>query len=548
MKNTLLIAFVLITCQASSQDPSFTALGTNFADEAYAIKATSTGDYLIAGGYERDGFDTAEVLLLKINAEGDTIWAKTYGSDIDTTHFVPSPNSRHLSGGNIGYDIHEREDGSFVIAGVAHFFGEGMGDGYLLNIGADGDLIWSKSYGGSQADILFSMLPQDDGGYILGGLTESFGIEARGGFCLRVDQFGDTLWTQVVSNGFIDEYHSLAATSGTDFIAAGTTFAGIDDSSDIRVSRFTQDGEHVWEKTYGGSLNEFCTKIINDPLGGFLIVGSTASFGSGDRDAFCMKIDDDGEIVWSMAYGGPQIDDANHIELLEDGNFLITGNTASYGAGNDDLMLLKIDPNGQVIWTSTYGGEFYDYGRCVVEEPDGDLILVGYGTSFDQFTNDFFVDNDIFLIKTDSGGNTACNSASIDILAVEAATEQNTYEPAFVSGTEVHDPPTIVGYTFSGLWNACEPPVMSVENLDTQAEMKLFPNPCIEVFQIEIEGAQCGETQFSLVNLQGANVPLRVRCTGKQKFEADVSKLAAGMYLLRAKWESGLVSAPVVVE
>lgn len=524
----------------------FVALGSNYADETYVIKQTSTGHLIAAGGYERDGFDTAEVLVVKMTMEGDTLWTRTYGSEIDTSHVSPG-QFRHLSGGNIGYDIHEREDGSFLIAGVAHFFGEGMGDSYVLNIDPDGNLLWSSSYGGSEADIFFSLLPMPNGGYILGGLSESFGVTTRGGFCVRINSVGDTLWTKVVSDEFISEYRSLAFASDEGFLAGGTTFNGIDESADIRVTKFSMDGELIWEKTIGGSLNEFCSKIIPTADDGYLVLGTTESFGSGGRDAYCVKLDIDGEVEWSKSYGGSNFDEFTDGIIAEDGNYILIGYTSSFGAGNDDVLLVKTNEVGEVIWAQTYGGDLYDYGQSVLEEEGGSLLLTGYGSSFDQAVDDWFVDNDVYMIRTSSDGSTICHNEMITLSAADCATVQNVSVPVFASGALVHDPPTLTGSTFSELWDAC---LVSnqIDDKNSIQELLIYPQPCSSQVTVAWSEAYRDARLIRITDMRGRVVLERNFPSGVSTDILEVGGFVSGMYMINVLGQDYSLQSKMLVE
>jgi hypothetical protein len=440
------------------------------------------------------------------------------------SHTRPSDFHRHLSGGNLGFDIHEDGDGNFLMVGVAHLFGQGNGDAYLVKFDGDGEHIWSKTYGGIGTDMTYSILDLEDGSYAMAGLTESFGISARGGYCLRINEVGDTMWSRTMSNSFIGEYISLARADNDDIFAAGSTFNGVDGSSDFRLTRLTVDGDFVWERTFGGAQNEFCAEMIETDDGGLMLVGTTESFGLGGRDAFCVKLDGEGNLQWSKAYGGNEFDGASHIAKADNGSMVLTGFTSSGGNGQDDVLVMKIDSVGELLWSKAFGGSQFDYGRQILVDSLGGIKVAAFGNSFDVEVDDWFVDNDIWLLGLDEEGNGACTQVDLTLVDTDCNTIEGSYDASFVSGSGTHTPPTLVGATYLIELDACAP-----IGIDDESEpiFKLYPNPASSWLTIESGGTSFAYEVYNSVG------KLVARGFGGPAHQIDVSDYPTGIYVIK---------------
>ncbi|MCW4053150.1 MAG: hypothetical protein NWE78_08090, partial [Candidatus Bathyarchaeota archaeon] len=158
-------------------------------------------------------------------------------------------------------------------------------------------------------------------------------------------------------------------------------------------------GSHMWNQTYGGPSNDRAHSVIQTVDGGYALAGFTNSFGAGDFDFWLVKTDASGNYEWSQTYGKPSIDRAHSVIQTVDGGYAIVGYTWSFGAGNYDFWLVKMDSAGTHQWNQTYGGEGDDVGYSLVQTDDGGYTLTGYTSSLGAGGNDFW------LVKTDASGS-----------------------------------------------------------------------------------------------------------------------------------------------
>jgi len=166
------------------------------------------------------------------------------------------------------------------------------------------------------------------------------------------------------------------------------------------VTALTGECQSIFQKTYGGGLNDLGWAVEQTNDGGYIVAGSAESFGAGAADFYLIKTDANGDTLWTRTYGGGGDDFGRAVEQTTDGGYIVAGYTTSFGAGVEDVYLIKTDTNGDTLWTKTYGGAGDDRGWAVEQTTDGGYIVAGGTLSFGAGGND------VYLIKTDANGDT----------------------------------------------------------------------------------------------------------------------------------------------
>jgi len=350
------IVFLSLLSLAYSQDTIWTRIyGGEDDDEGNAVIEVSTGGYLIAGVTESYGAGDYDVYLVRTDEDGETLWTRTYGgADYDW-----------------GSSVIEVSAGGFLIAGGTCSFGTGNPLIYLVRTDENGDTLWTRTYEGACGDGRYSVIEVSTGGFLLagGGCLDSYKA-----YMIRLDENGDTLWTRAYSGVYFASANSAVEVSSGGFLVVGST--GFYDS-DVYLIRTDENGDTLWTRTYGGSDSEEGYSVIEVSTGGFLVAGYTRSFGAGSYDFYLLRIDENGDTLWTRTYGGSDLDICNSLVEVSLRGFLLAGRTESYGAGWADVYLVRINENGDTLWTRTYGDNGFDEGRSVIEVSSWGYLVAG---------------------------------------------------------------------------------------------------------------------------------------------------------------------------
>ncbi len=270
----------------------------------------------------------------------------------------------------------------------------------------DTDIHWSKSYGGNLSDRGEAVQLTSDDGYIISGGTQTLNPEnplspKESIYILKTDVDGDTLWTKIFKGSGNSYAYSVRQTPDGGYILVGSTNSFSSGDYDVYLIKTDADGNELWYQTYGGDNNENGYSVQLTIDGGFVIVGETYSFGAGSYDVYLIKTDAKGDTLWTKTYGGEKSDRGNSVQQTADGGYAITGYySKGFGSGGDDVYLIKTDANGKELWSKTYGGDDSDYGYAVEQTADGGYIIAGETYSFGAGWSD------VYLIKTNAEGDT----------------------------------------------------------------------------------------------------------------------------------------------
>jgi len=297
------------------------------------------------------------------------------------------------------WSVQQTSDGGYIVAGETYSFGAGSWDVFLLKTDASGNLQWAKTFGGSDYDYAYSVQQTSDGGYIVAGFTESFGAGYDDVFLLKTDASGNLHWAKTFGGSSDDGAYSVQQTSDGGYIVAGWTRSFDAGGYDVFLLKTDASGNLQWAKTFGGSSYDYAWSVQQTSDGGYIVAGYTSSFGAGYDDVFLLKTDSSGNLQWAKTFGGDTTDYAWSVQQTSDGGYIVAGGTYSFGAGNYDVFLLKTDVSGNLHWAKTFGGSSDDGAFSVQQTSDGGYIVAGVTFSFGA------VGADVFLLKTDANGN-----------------------------------------------------------------------------------------------------------------------------------------------
>ncbi len=267
-----------------------------------------------------------------------------------------------------------------------------------------------------------------------------------------------------------------------------------------------------------------------------IIVGSTSSFGAGNRDVYLIRTDSIGDSLWTKTFGGTDLDYGYSIQQTIDGGCIITGTYSTLSASNGEAYLIKTDANGDSLWTRSFGGAEHDLGWSVQQTADGGYIIVGnssYGASaYDEF-----------LIKTDANGNSGCNEASTATIVTSPATQVTNPATIVTSpNTTVTNPATIVG---SGGIDSTLCRSVGVNEIKEGSLFNIFPNPASS--QFTILNSQCIIDGIEVCNLLGEKMRIAV-AVNRGLWTVDCRLFPTGIYFVKGISENGSETQKLVVQ
>jgi hypothetical protein len=303
-----------------------------------------------------------------------------------------------------GYSVQQTVDGGYIIAGETHYIGMG-GDVWLIKTDGTGNKVWDKIFGGAEDDKAYSVQQTSDNGYIIAGMTFSFGAGWVDAWLIKTDENGVEQWNKTYGGEYIDIAKSVRQTADGGYIITGETWSFGSDTGGVWLIKTDNNGKEIWNKTFGGTGYDYGSCVQQTTDGGYIIAGTTDSFGAGNKDFWLIKTDGNGNKVWDKTYGGKDIDEAYSVQQTTDGGYIIAGYTMSFGTGLGDAWLIKTDGNGNKIWDRTFGRKYGgDFVYSVHQTSDNGYIIAGGTGSFGD------VNGDVLLIKTDSQGKSKTTS------------------------------------------------------------------------------------------------------------------------------------------
>jgi hypothetical protein len=385
-----------------------------------------------------------------VMAGGEILWMQTYGGE----------------GADGAFAVEPAGDGGFVFAGFHSAFWGSYTDVYLVKTDADGNELWSRTFGGPMNDYGAALARASDGGFAIAGQWEQ-NPQTFDAYLVRTDAQGNLLWERTYDRGDDERAHAVWPTSDGGFVLAGQawelgpTFGSYDvwliktdadgnvewdrlfaleaESSDVAVAvQETADGGFViagetqgsvwavylirtdalghalWQRTFNRGTVAGGRAIAQTADGGFVVAGDWVT-PIGGTDVLLFKTDADGVPVWDHVYGGLDSDRANSVRRLPDGGFAVAGYGDSEDGSSWDAYLLRTDELGVELWSGTYGGAMDDRGWSVLPSADGHLLVAGWTYSSGAGQGDALLlmvaDGDLFLDGFESGDTSAWSLA-----------------------------------------------------------------------------------------------------------------------------------------
>jgi hypothetical protein len=504
MKKLLFIAFIWIV-EAVGAQPSIqwqkTFGGSDF-DEAYSIKQTVDGGFIVAGSTISNDGDVFG------NQGGEDFWILEF----DTTGLIQWKKSIGGSNNEIPHCIQQTSDNGYIIVGFSESNNGdvtnnyGNKDVWIVKMNISGIIEWEKNYGGSEWDEAHSIQQTSDGGYVFAGFTQS-------------------------SGGDISENHGLL---------------------DFWVVKLNNIGVIEWEKTFGGSNEDKANSIKKTIDGGYIIVGNTKSIdgdvleNQGNVDYWIIKINDVGELEWQKTLGGQAADSAEDILQLEDGGYMVVGHSGSNNTGNVsghhgsfDAWVVKLSNTGDLQWQKALGGSNADYGRSILQASDGTYVIAGSTKSNDGDIMQNQGNSDAWLLKLNDFGDliwqkTLGGSNAETFFDLEQ-TIGGGYILAGYSWSNDGDVSGVQGY--NDFWIVKLTPESTPTTSPQTQPLEIYPNPATQSITIQVSEPET-TLRVTLTDPMGRELRRKSIPNGGT---LALEGLADGWYLLSATSPSGQV-------
>lgn len=502
--------------------------GTSGSQTGTCIQHTLDGNYIISA-MANDAFGADDFMLLKITTGGSLLWAKTYGS----------------TGGERPYYVTSCTDGGYIMSGSTNSFGAGGNDVYLVRTDSDGNLLWSKTVGGTASDFGWFVVQASDGGFVTCGATNSFGGPTYNGYLFKNDSGGNLLWTKVFNGTGGDIFYGMSNTSDGGVIVTGYTATNSFGSSDVWLVKTDSNGDTLWTRQYGKITEDAGWAVIETNDGGYAVTGDMHkdTVTPGAHNTVLLKTDSGGNMQWANLYGSNPGSEVGY-DLLQtpDSGYVILGNSNVYGNGSREAFLFATDNIGALKWGKTYGSVMQDDPWQFRKTADGGYIMVGA-------TENFFAGNvwDVYVVKTDSLGADSC---------FETDTMPEVFVPflqqrsgiSIISGGVDGNPITVAANKTLLAGNPCS--LVGTEELQVaDYRFQVYPNPFSESATLEVvnHSSPLIGFEFKMYDVYGREV-LKLPITDN-RLPITRGNLAGGVYFYKVSDANGTeATGKIVIE
>ncbi len=519
------ILFIFISTVQQAQNVFQKTFGGTGRETGTGITQTFDLGYIMVGKVnEPEDTTLYREYLIKTNAAGDTLWTRKLG------YFD-----------EIGSVVLQNRDSTYTILGNTNSFDPGFRN-LIIKTDKDGNIIMSTTLFGSDAYMIGSDIKTTIGqysnyiitGYGLGDLGFGGPEGLEGVFLCRTDSAGIVMWDKLYTGG------SSTALIGNSVIQCKEGGYVIlfqnSDSTSIYLIEADPLGGIGRQMGYTGTNTVVPGSIEETADGGYIITGYTNNSGAGFMDVFLMKTDDGGNISWAKTYGGILDDRGLKVKQLNDKGYVICGNTFN-ASGTSDAYLMKTDSLGNLLWAKAYGGANADYGYSFEQTSDHGFAIVGSTKSFGSGGND------LYFIKTDSTGYSGCNEYAITPATNTASFSAYIttffaypYSYLFSNPFTLEATPTTTTQT-----NMCYLAGVD-ETAADENNLLLYPNPASNQITLELSEATTQTTILQIKNTLGQILKTAPLTKGNKQQQIDISNLAPGFYFVQMQSGNRMIS------
>jgi len=536
-------------------------------DGGESMVLTSDGGIVIAGF--KNSNNSKNVLIMKTDSSGNEIWSRTYNLGLD----------------DWGRSLKQTQDGGFIIAGFTEVVPQ-IHDPFLIKTDSAGNIQWQHQYdyGFGDDDRGHAVWQTSDGGYIIAGQTwlgsPTFGTYDM--YVVKTDMAGNVQWRQTYA-------YNNAASPGADVALAvqqlsdgGYIIGGFTQSTSWAsyIIRTDSLGNAIWSNIYPGSWQSECYDIQATPDGGFILTGTESSFTT-DGDLLIIKLDANGNLIWKKIYGTVDIEKGESIQRLQDGGYIIAG-MSTHGAGGYDMYVVRTNSTGDSLWSRTIGGFGDDRAFSVATTQDGSHLVTGWTWSYGQGLGDVYLVKLLeSVVPVELTGFTANTNGNDVIINWSTATElnnsgfevekksenENWCTIGFIQGSGTTQQNHIYSFTdysvtlgkysyrlkqvdYDGSYEYSYIIEVEMNSIPTQFSLEQnYPNPFNPSTTIKYSLPEAGKITLKLYDILGNEIAVleegfKERGNYNISFNAD---LASGIYLYRLQHSRGVITKKMVL-
>jgi hypothetical protein len=502
--------FLITTAQPQFQK---TIGGTNH-DCAYSIIQTTDGGFALAGYTYSFAAGYQDMYIVKLSSTGAIQWTRTVGG----------------TGNDLALSIIQTTDGGYATVGYTNSFGTGGYDFFIVKLDANGVLQWCRIIDRASDDSGWSIIQTADGGFVIAGLSATGGVFTSDVFIVKLNMNGTFQWSKTYGGSEDEVVFSIIQTSDGSLIAAGYTDSFGLGGNNFYILKLDTTGTLQWSRTVGGTgPNGQAYSIIQTTDGGFAIAGVTEAFGAGSYDMHIVKLSSSGTLQWTRTAGGSSEDCAYSIVQTPDGGYIATGYTTSFGVS--DCYTVKLNSSGVPQWSKIYGGSGTEVSRSIIKATGGGFVIAGESNSFGAGGDDFYI------VKIDSLGNTCGYTSLPSTISGTGGTLGTPNTTVSSASPTIISPSPVIG---SGgiLLTLCVTGIEPLSNwIPLSCELyQNFPNPFNPLSKIRFDISKKGNVKIRVYDIAGQEIETLINqqlLAGTYEVPFDGSNFASGVYFYK---------------
>jgi hypothetical protein len=477
---------------------------------------------------------------------------------------------------NIGTsNIRQTSDGGYIVVGQTLSNdgdvsgNHGDADVWAVKLDNSGSITWQECYGSSFQEFAKSVYPTGDGGYIIAGGAVNNGGQVSGIigdydiWVIKINSTGNLQWQKCLG-GYATElvYNIQSTNDGGYILSANTTsntvnVSGNHGSSDAWIVKLDVNGNILWQKCLGGTGDDAARFIRQTPDHGYVLAALTNSTDGdvtgvhGMNDIWIVRLDTVGNIQWQKCFGGSGLEQVYSIEATSDGGYVFCGSTESNDGditgyndnGSMDAWIVKLNSSGNLVWQKCLGGESDEEILSIVQTADGNYVGAGYTTSLDDGVDTNIVDvvngnngaSDYWIVKLDNAGNLSGQLCLGSSLSENAYYIQQTSDGGYITGGMTfngNDGDVSGGHGGYDLWIVKLGNTLSLQKEIPAANIKVYPNPTSGMVNLDLNNLAQNEIFIQITDITG-HIVFSKTYQNSNIMQMDMTGYVSGIYTYR---------------